>query len=114
MTDQLKCVECGCTDDRACMLAGGGVCRWYFLQPPLCSNPDCVAGYVAKHPAPKQDAEGREAVCGAVLGEMGLQPLMSSDPKNIEMMKPLARQLQQLQEKRIALVRFSNREEVAW
>ena len=40
-TDQLACVECGCTERAACRMADGGGCSWVSLEPPLCSA--CVS-----------------------------------------------------------------------
>jgi hypothetical protein len=37
----LACVNCGCTDERACVTADGP-CSWASLSPPICSA--CAAG----------------------------------------------------------------------
>lgn len=30
------CIDCGCTDNRACVV-GGVPCHWVSLRPPICS-----------------------------------------------------------------------------
>lgn len=64
-----------------------------------------------------RDQQGRENVCGASLGAPGsfdMQPLMSGNPKIIEIMKPIAKVLQQHLPagRTIHLLRFTNREEI--
>lgn len=37
------CTYCGCSESDACMLENGAPCAWAQLNPPVCTNPDCVA-----------------------------------------------------------------------
>jgi hypothetical protein len=62
-----------------------------------------------------RDAEGRENVCGSLMGPMGAQPLMTGNPKILELMKPIARDMALANEhtgRTIHLICFSNREEI--
>lgn len=40
-----------------------------------------------------RDKEGRENVCGSLMGELGIQPLMTGNPKILRMMMPAAHAL---------------------
>jgi hypothetical protein len=58
-----KCIHCGCTDDRACMLTGDEAgalfadandrfpCSWISLVPPVCSAPACQAKHKVRRSA---------------------------------------------------------------
>src|SRR6266702_4610530 len=60
-----------------------------------------------------RDAEGREAVCGSIVGALGMQPLMTSNPDLMPHFLQAARILQQSNtERTIHLVDFSRRREI--
>jgi hypothetical protein len=42
---QLSCIICGCTEDRAC-ITENGPCHW--VSPGLCSNPECLQKFEAE------------------------------------------------------------------
>jgi hypothetical protein len=44
----MKCVGCGCTDERACE----GGCWWASTKPPICSTCEPQKGYVYKDARP--------------------------------------------------------------
>lgn len=80
------------------------------ITPPNDAPPvECVWMFVSR------DKEGRENVCGSLMGDLGVQPLMTGNRRIFQMFKPLARQLAAEAEscgRTIHLVRFTNREEV--
>ncbi len=64
-----------------------------------------------------RDQDGKENVCGSLMGELGTQPMMTGNPKVLKLMTPMAqamaRQLKTSGSKlTIHLVRFSKREEI--
>lgn len=62
-----------------------------------------------------RDAQGRENVCGSLMGELGVQPLMTGNPRILEIMKPLAARAASLCEgsgQTLHLLCFTQREEV--
>jgi hypothetical protein len=60
-----------------------------------------------------RDAEGKENVCGAMLGVMGWQPFITGNPHILELMKAPARKLAKSETgKTIHLLSFGVREEV--
>lgn len=62
-----------------------------------------------------RDAEGRENVCGSVMGPLGTQPLMTGNPRVLEKMKTFAAEISRQLEgtgRTIHLLSFSNREEI--
>ena len=36
----MKCVKCGCTEERACVNPFGEACYWISHDPPVCSECD--------------------------------------------------------------------------
>jgi ParB/RepB/Spo0J family partition protein len=50
---KLKCIGCGCTEERACLLSGIP-CSWKSIDPPICTNPKCAAAKVEAAPAKKK------------------------------------------------------------
>lgn len=36
-TSGLQCIDCGCTDDHACLDLSGRGCAWYSTLPPVCT-----------------------------------------------------------------------------
>jgi hypothetical protein len=61
-----------------------------------------------------EDTDGHEALCGAMIVNMGLQPLCTMNPDILEKMKPIARELQKATRKRIKLVRWTKRQEMVF
>lgn len=63
-----------------------------------------------------RDEAGRENVCGVLMGPLlGSQPLMTGNPKVLELMKPIARKLADEAAgsgRTIHLLSFNNREEL--
>ena len=60
-----------------------------------------------------RDAEGRENVCGALIGEIGWQPLITGNPKVHELHKAFARRFgEAAPDKTIHLLVFTKREEI--
>lgn len=62
-----------------------------------------------------RDEAGRENVCGVLMGSLGSQPLMTGNPRVLEMMKPAARMLAKESVgtgRTIHLLSFTNREEL--
>jgi hypothetical protein len=62
-----------------------------------------------------RDKEGRENVCGSLIGSIGTQPLMTGNPRIFELMRPLAQELRAHAEatgRTIHLLRFSARQEI--
>lgn len=61
-----------------------------------------------------RDEEGRENVCGSLIGSLGTQPLMTGNPRVLELMKPFARELEEAcpAGRTIHLLCFTNREEL--
>lgn len=55
----MTCIHCGCTGDRACILAGGIPCSWSTEKPlevtndrgPVCTNPRCLEKQRLNFPA---------------------------------------------------------------
>lgn len=70
---------------------------------------ECVWMFVSR------DEQGRENVCGSLMGYLGTQPLMTGNPRILEKFKPVARKIAASAERSgrtIHLLRFTNREEV--
>lgn len=62
-----------------------------------------------------RDKQGRENVCGSLMGALGIQPLMTGNPKTLEVMKAAARALADATEgtgRTVHLLSFAGREEV--
>jgi hypothetical protein len=62
-----------------------------------------------------RDAEGRENVCGSLMGELGIQPLMTGNPRLLKKFMPVARELARQcagTERTIELLVFTCRKEV--
>ena len=60
-----------------------------------------------------RDAEGRENACGARIGDLGWQPLITGNPKILEIHKVLARKFAYtVPDKTIHLLVFTKREEI--
>jgi hypothetical protein len=59
MRAKLKCVSCGCTEDRACLLPNGDPCAWATRNPPLCT---ACAGSSALFAEQRPDASGLAAL----------------------------------------------------
>jgi hypothetical protein len=62
-----------------------------------------------------RDEEGRENVCGVLMGPLGQQPLMTINPRVFELMKVAARELEEACQgtgRTIHLLCFTNREEL--
>ena len=62
-----------------------------------------------------RDEQGRENVCGCIMGELGTQAMMTGNPRVLEIMKPFARRLARQAArsgKTIHLLSFTTREEV--
>lgn len=57
-----RCTYCQCTDDAACSTPAGP-CHWVSLDPPVCSNPACVALQQAAAAVPVY----RESLSGALI-----------------------------------------------
>jgi hypothetical protein len=62
-----------------------------------------------------RDEEGRENVCGSLMGALDSQPLMTGNPRVLELMKPFAQELAEAcagTGRTIHLLCFTNREEL--
>jgi hypothetical protein len=62
-----------------------------------------------------RDKQGRENVCGSLMGELGIQPLMTDSPRVLKLMMPWARRLAAEcagTDRTIHLLSFSHREEI--
>jgi hypothetical protein len=62
-----------------------------------------------------RDAAGQENVCGMLMGPLGSQPLMTGNPRVLELMKPAARMLEEASAgtgRTIHLLCFTQREEM--
>jgi hypothetical protein len=60
-----------------------------------------------------RDAEGRENLCGAHMGELGWQPLITGNPRVHEIQKEVARRFADaVPDKTIHLLVFTHREEI--
>jgi len=62
-----------------------------------------------------RDIEGRENVCGSVIGELGTQPLITGNPRMLELFKPVAAEMARQTAgtgRTIHLLSFTGREEI--
>jgi hypothetical protein len=62
-----------------------------------------------------RDKDGNENVMGSLMGRLGTQPLITGNPRILDLMKPLAAEAAQKCEgtgQTVHLISFSNRDEV--
>ena len=86
-------------------------------DPAILTPPNDGQGYDQVWAFISRDQDGKENVCGSLMGELGTQPLMTGNPRVLELMKPMARAMaRQLQANgsnlTIHLVKFTTREEI--
>jgi hypothetical protein len=69
---------------------------------------DCVWMFVSR------DEQGRENVCGSLMGYLGTQPMITGNPRTLELMTTLAREMRKQlpPDRTMHLLKFTNREEV--
>lgn len=58
-----------------------------------------------------EDAPGEEGIIGAKLGENWV-PFVAADRERVESLKPIAREIGKITERKVKLVKFSNRTDV--
>lgn len=62
-----------------------------------------------------RDKEGHENVCGGYMGALGTQPMITGNPRVLEIMRPIAAFLAEESEplgRTIHLLEFTNRQEI--
>jgi hypothetical protein len=60
------------------------------------------------------DAQGRKGICGHSIPNLGSSPLITAQPREVEIMKGFARQISQETGKNIQLYRFKRVPDVLW
>jgi hypothetical protein len=60
------------------------------------------------------DEQGRKGICAHILPNLGSTPLITGQPRVVEMMKDIARQLSEATGKNIQLYRFKRNPDVLW
>jgi hypothetical protein len=60
------------------------------------------------------DKEGRKGICGKIIPNLGSTPLITGQPRVVEIMKDFARQISAETGKNIQLYRFKRAPDVLW
>lgn len=60
------------------------------------------------------DAEGRKGICAHIIPNLGSTPLVTGQPRVVELMKDFARQISKMTGKNIQLYRFKRVPDVLW
>jgi hypothetical protein len=60
------------------------------------------------------DEQGRKGICAHIMPNLGSTPLITGQPRVVEMMKGMARELSQQTGKNIQLYRFKRAPDVLW